>query len=45
MYKITVTDKKGFILAVHFNSDRELGIWIAKAEHGDKAKIKVESDI
>lgn len=41
MYRITVS-KKGFIIAVYFNSDPVLGEEVARMEHGGSVEYRVD---
>ena len=42
MYKITVT-KKGYVTAIYYNKDADIGLSIAKGIHGESHTYRVEA--
>ena len=42
MFKITVTNKQGYILAVQYNESAEAGESNARMQYGDKMNYRIE---
>ena len=42
MFKITVTNNQGYIVAVQYNQDAEQGEAIARMQYGDEMTYRVE---
>lgn len=44
MYRITVINRQGYVVAVYHNEDPEQGREIARMEHGENVEIRVERE-